>query len=198
MARWAGACDLVLLSAMRMYMAAASLVWMCSIAGCGDDDSGTGTGTTGGTTAADDGADDGSASESTAVTPGDGTSSSGSDGGTTQAGTGSSSGAVDSSESGQSTGVVFDPCAEVETTLFASVEPQECGQGPMGPEMCNWTIRFDNMAGYHWEYSDVAEDGTVACEGEAIVGTPMGGGGPRMGTFDPATMTLTWEGVDYQ
>lgn len=88
-------------------------------------------------------------------------------------------------------------CSIIDGATYRSVDMLECGLGPEGPVLCNWTIRFA-ASEYDWSYSDIATTGTYTCDGTSIQGTNPGGGTPYIGTLDVATGLLTWAGVVYE
>lgn len=91
-------------------------------------------------------------------------------------------------------------CIALEGLAFESVGERECGLTPDGVAYCNWGISFeahdDAASRFQWHYSDVAQGGSVACDGNTI--TSMPGTRALTGTFDPATNTLLWDGVAYE
>lgn len=89
-----------------------------------------------------------------------------------------------------------DDCAFLVDRVFASLEELECGLGPNGVELCNWSISFASDT-YQHEYSDVGESGTYTCSNGEISGLD-GGGNKRDGKINAATGTLIWQDVTYQ
>ncbi len=117
-----------------------------------------------------------------------GSTSHASDSGTS--GTSGGSSASGASSTG-STGAPGDACDIIEGLTYGSLEPMECGLGPMGPELCTWTISF-TAGGWEWNHSDVQESGRYTCTGFDI------DGGTYSGWLDPMTGILTWEGAEYE
>lgn len=89
----------------------------------------------------------------------------------------------------------LDACQEVDGQTYLSIEQHECGQGPNGPVMCNWSIRFSAGA-FDWSYSDIGTSGTYTCDGAQISG--IAAGSTFAGALDSETRVLTWNGIDYQ
>ncbi len=90
--------------------------------------------------------------------------------------------------------VADEACAEVIGTTFWSIDLLECGLGPVGVEMCHWSIHFEEDGTFSWMYSDVGDMGTYACVGGVLSITS----GPMVDvSYDPGTDVLTWDGVDY-
>ena len=87
-----------------------------------------------------------------------------------------------------------DACLEIEGQTYYSVEQYECGQGPGGTEMCNWTISFSS-SNFDWSFSDIVSSGTYACEGADI--TAMTTGNEFFGTLSVDGI-LTFNEIDYQ
>jgi hypothetical protein len=92
------------------------------------------------------------------------------------------------------TGAPVDDCAFLVGRSFASDMMLECGLGPNGPELCNWTLSF-TMTGYDHQYSDIGESGDYTCRGGAITGTA--GDVQHAGTVDADTGKLIWDDVAY-
>lgn len=86
-------------------------------------------------------------------------------------------------------------CAALDGMQYESVELHECGRGPNGPLMCNWQISFADGR-FSWSYSDVMESGLYTCDGATI--TSVQSERNYMGTIDPGTGRLTWQGIEYQ
>lgn len=85
-------------------------------------------------------------------------------------------------------------CEQIVGTTFSSVEELECGLGPKGVELCNWTIVFEENGDYLWQYSDVGQGGTYTCEDGVIT---VGNDPALEVSYDPASGILTWDGVEY-
>jgi hypothetical protein len=86
-------------------------------------------------------------------------------------------------------------CGLIAGRTFSSVEELECGLGPNGPELCNWTVAFGLDGAFTWMHSDVGEGGSYACaDGEVVVVD-----GPMVDVaYDAVNDQLTWDGVVYQ
>lgn len=78
---------------------------------------------------------------------------------------------------------------------YLSQAQLECGLGEMGVEHCSWRVTLLQSGSYVWTFSDTGAQGTFTCDGYQIVTTT---GRTVSGTFDPATMLLTWDGVTYR
>jgi hypothetical protein len=91
-------------------------------------------------------------------------------------------------------------CTILEGRTFASLVEMECGLGPNGPVPCTWHLTFDvdsaTTSRLQWQHSDTGFDASVACTGPDIATTSRSP--TYTGTFDSATMTLTWDGADYR
>jgi hypothetical protein len=86
-------------------------------------------------------------------------------------------------------------CGLVLGRTFTSLEELECGLGPDGVELCNWTVAFDFDGTFIWMHSDVGEGGTYACADGAITVTD----GPQIVVdYDVDADILTWDGVQYE
>lgn len=85
-------------------------------------------------------------------------------------------------------------CEAIVGATFASIEELECGLGPMGVELCSWTIVFEEDGDYLWQYSDVGQGGTYTCEGGVIT---VGNDPMLDASYEPASGILTWDGVEY-
>jgi hypothetical protein len=86
-----------------------------------------------------------------------------------------------------------DACSLVLDQSYASREQLECGLGPDGVVLCNWTIDFDGSQ-YVWNYSDVGQSDAYACDGLDLLSVP---GGEVLGTVTADGAELTWAGVLY-
>jgi hypothetical protein len=86
-----------------------------------------------------------------------------------------------------------DACELVLGQSYSSQEQLECGQGPNGVVLCNWTIGFDGSF-YNWSYSDVGESDDYSCSGLDILSVPEG---QVLGTVSPAGDVLDWQGNLY-
>ena len=105
---------------------------------------------------------------------------------------------IDSADSDDSAGTDSDPHESAPPcdllpldTTFYSVDELECGLSPHGVSYCHWQITFYEAGYYNWMYSDVGEDGDWTCDLDTITGAWA------VGTYDPASGILTWDGVDY-
>ena len=49
---------------------------------------------------------------------------------------------------------------------------------------------------FDWLYSDFGESGTYTCSGTVVTGQRFGAT-PIAGQYDPASQTLTWDGIAY-
>lgn len=87
-----------------------------------------------------------------------------------------------------------DACDAIVGTTFSSIEELECGLGPEGPIPCHWTVAFEEDGDYLWQYSDLGEGGSYACEAGVI--TVLNNPGLDV-SYDPASGILTWDGVEY-
>jgi hypothetical protein len=85
-------------------------------------------------------------------------------------------------------------CEQIVGTTFSSVEELECGLTPMGPQLCHWTVVFEEDGDYLWQYSDVGQGGTYTCEGGVI---SVDNDPDLEASYDPVTGILTWDGVEY-
>lgn len=114
-----------------------------------------------------------------------------------EAGDGGSEGAGEGSEDTTgTTGGVTDACEVIGDQQYLSLEELECGVFGGGPKLCNWTLEFDDAGHFAWFLHDYMEAGSYYCNGLNVVGT--GASATFMGTLDPDTGILTWEGEDYQ
>lgn len=87
-------------------------------------------------------------------------------------------------------------CGLVAGRTFTSLDQLECGLGPKGPELCNWTVAFGLDGTFMWMHSDVGEGGTYACAIDAVVTITEG---PQVAVgYDVDADILTWDGVQYQ
>jgi hypothetical protein len=90
-------------------------------------------------------------------------------------------------------------CTALEGRSFASVEQHECGISPGGVVMCHWQLTFSGQdpqrSMFMWSHSDVGESGAVRCTGRQL--STDGIGRVYTGAYDPATRTLTWDGLPY-
>jgi len=94
---------------------------------------------------------------------------------------------------GDGAGAVVIGRSDIVGKVFASLEELECGLGPKGPILCNWSITFEESGDFLWQYSDVGQGGTYTCGGGVLnVDDP----GIEV-SYDPETGVLTWEGVEY-
>ena len=91
-------------------------------------------------------------------------------------------------------------CSAFEGVTFESLDKHECGQTPDGTALCHWHITLDaydkSRSSFQWHYSDVAESGTVRCDGNQVQFVDGGRSGTA-GIYDAATGELTWDGVVY-
>ena len=89
-------------------------------------------------------------------------------------------------------------CTALEGRSFASLVEMECGLGPNGPVPCTWHLTFDahdaTTSLLYWQHSDTGVEAPVACMGPKVDVTPPA----YNGTYDEATLTLTWAGADYR
>lgn len=86
-------------------------------------------------------------------------------------------------------------CGFVLGRTFTSVEELECGLGPKGPALCNWSVAFAFDGTFMWMHSDVGEGGSYACAD----GTITISDGPMVeAAYDADADTLTWDGVQYE
>ncbi|HVH98704.1 MAG TPA: hypothetical protein VM869_08340 [Enhygromyxa sp.] len=86
-----------------------------------------------------------------------------------------------------------DACALVLDQSYSSQEQLECGIGPNGVVLCNWTIAFDGSQ-YLWSFSDVGSSGDYSCAGLNLLSVPEG---DTLGSVSPDGAVLTWDGVLY-
>jgi hypothetical protein len=86
-----------------------------------------------------------------------------------------------------------DACALVLDQSYSSQEQLECGLGPNGPELCNWTISFDGSQ-YAWHYSDVGQVDDYGCAGLELLSVPDG---EVLGSISADGSLLTWDDVPY-
>jgi hypothetical protein len=92
-----------------------------------------------------------------------------------------------------------EPCAALEGLTFRSVTQDECGLGPDGPALCNWSLTFradsDTRSRYDWSHSDVGEGGWVTCDGNVIETVPNDPVHDPLyeGMFDPSNLDLIWD-----
>ena len=86
-------------------------------------------------------------------------------------------------------------CEGVAGTSFESVEQYECGISKKGKVLCNWSIDLSFEGDYLWSYSDVGEGGEYACKDGTIT---LSNNPTLSASFDVATDTLTWDGIEYQ
>lgn len=84
-------------------------------------------------------------------------------------------------------------CGFVVGRTFTSIEELECGLGPKGPELCNWSVAFAFDGTFMWMHSDVGEGGSYACADGTITITD----GPMVDVEVNADI-LTWDGVQYE
>lgn len=86
-------------------------------------------------------------------------------------------------------------CAAIAGRTFTSVEELECGLGPNGVELCNWSVAFGFDGTFTWMHSDVGEGGSYACADGVITVVD----GPMVDVvYDDGNDQLTWDGVLYQ
>jgi len=78
---------------------------------------------------------------------------------------------------------------------YNSVTERECGLSPDGAARCHWYVSFTETR-FNWRYSDVIENGTFTCAANTVTGQGLGGRN-IVGQYEPATRTLTWDGVAY-
>jgi hypothetical protein len=95
---------------------------------------------------------------------------------------------------GESTGAGGDACERIAGHQYRSVEELECGLGPGGPELCNWTLEFDTAGHFAWYLSDFMESGSYYCNGLMVFGA---GNTNVTGSLDPASGILSWDDHDY-
>jgi hypothetical protein len=92
-------------------------------------------------------------------------------------------------------------CSALEGKTFTSVTEGECGLGPSGPVTCHWSITFKARDGksstYAWQHSDVGESNMATCDGLHVTGMTSFAGRTYSGSYDPSTMKLVWENLDY-
>ena len=87
-------------------------------------------------------------------------------------------------------------CAALTAGLsFDSVQEYECGLGPDGVFMCNWSISF-TAAEYTWLYSDIKESGRYTCAQGELVSTTSSRS--IAGSYDADTGRLIWDGISYR
>ena len=86
-----------------------------------------------------------------------------------------------------------DACDLVADQSYASQDQLECGLGPNGVELCNWTLSF-TVSNYTWTYSDVGESSEYACSGLELISVPEA---QPLGLVSADGSTLTWDGVLY-
>lgn len=96
---------------------------------------------------------------------------------------------------GGSTSAPVDDCAFLVGKTFKSDAELECGLGPNGPVLCNWTLSFTADTYMH-QYSDIGDSGPYTCEGGVITGQD-GFMMPITATIDGATGELVWNDVVY-
>ena len=94
-----------------------------------------------------------------------------------------------------STSAPVDDCAFLVGKTFKSDEELECGLGPNGVELCNWTLSFKADT-YSHQYSDIGEQGSYTCEAGQIKAVD-GANGPHGGTIDAETGELVWDTIVY-
>jgi hypothetical protein len=87
-------------------------------------------------------------------------------------------------------------CGFEAPATFRSVEEGECGLGPDGVVMCQWTVSFAADGTFSWMYSDLGDSGTWSCS-EGELSAQRGGGQAISVSFDAGTGVLTWDGVAY-
>ena len=97
---------------------------------------------------------------------------------------------------GSKDGPVADACAEIEGQTYLSLEQYECGLGPGGAELCNWTLSFAG-GNFDWSFSDINAAGTYTCDGPMVIGSTTDGT-EYDGYVDAETGYLTWNQIDYQ
>jgi hypothetical protein len=84
-------------------------------------------------------------------------------------------------------------CEQIVGITFESIDELECGLGPMGVELCHWSVEFTVEGDYLWMYSDVGQGGSYACNGGMLtLDNP-----DIEAVYDPESGVLTWDGVDY-
>ena len=89
------------------------------------------------------------------------------------------------------------PCSLGDSGAFESIDERECGLGPDGVSYCHWQLTLMADSTFQWRWSDIGESGTWSCVGSDVEG--IGSDGRLLvGTHDPATDLLIWDGVDYQ
>jgi hypothetical protein len=86
-----------------------------------------------------------------------------------------------------------DACELVLDQSYSSQEELECGLGPNGVVLCNWSIGFDGSF-YTWSFSDVGDSGDYSCSGLDILSVPEA---QVLGTVSPAGDVLDWQGHLY-
>jgi len=86
-------------------------------------------------------------------------------------------------------------CGLILGRTFTSLEQLECGLGPNGPELCNWSVAFALDGTFVWMHSDVGEGGNYGC----AAGTISIADGPMVDvSYDADADILTWDGVQYE
>jgi len=86
-----------------------------------------------------------------------------------------------------------DRCASLEGT-YTSVDELECGLTPSGVGLCHWSLTFMSST-FTWQYSDVGESGSYACENGDVVASTAGDR-QYQGTL-AEDGSLTFDGVKY-
>ncbi len=84
-------------------------------------------------------------------------------------------------------------CGSIIGKTFFSIEEYDCGLGKDGPIPCHWRVGFSSDGEFNWNYTDISLDGDYTCingvlDPDLDVAT----------SFDLETLTLTWDGVEYQ
>ena len=85
---------------------------------------------------------------------------------------------------------IGEDCAFLVGRVFLSDEQLECGLGPNGVELCNWTVSFTATM-FNYQHSDLGESSDYTCEAGVITA------GPHAGTVDAQTGKLVWDGIAF-
>ena len=85
---------------------------------------------------------------------------------------------------------IGEDCAFLVGRTFLSDEQLECGLGPNGVELCNWTVSFTATM-FNYQHSDLGESSDYTCEAGVITA------GSYTGTVDAETGKLVWDGVAF-
>ncbi|HSD89210.1 MAG TPA: hypothetical protein VLB44_16895 [Kofleriaceae bacterium] len=91
-------------------------------------------------------------------------------------------------------GCMWTSCGEVDGSEFVSRTQGECGLGPDGVVLCDWSISFGDGQ-FMWQHSDYGVSGSYECNGGEITG--HGFNQTYSGRYDRSSDILTWEGVEY-